>query len=206
MIPILVLSAALGLSGDNGELPRWTAVLEPDYPADSEDFAVLFGAGCSLGCALDWSFAATSTLAPCGGITYGISNIDDISPSTAWAEGADGPGIHECIAILFSDYPGTVRETGAGVNFNGMTIQNGYARDEATWSANGRVRELVLYLDSEPVGIVELLDSMRPQSVYWTPPLYVAEGDVFRLEILSVYEGDLYDDTALSGMMLWGAH
>jgi len=207
MGPMLLVLAAIQLPVEGGDVPRLVPSVEEDYPADSDEFALLFGAGCSLGCALDWSYSATSSLPAIEDNSYGPENVDDIDPSTAWVEGVEGWGIGESITVEFQEYPGTsYADEDHGVNFNGMTIQNGYAKDEDTWLANGRVHELGLYLDGELIGILELEDVMAAQTIYWDHQLDVRDGDTFEMEILSVYEGERWQDTAISGLMYWGAH
>jgi hypothetical protein len=201
LLALLMMQATAG-----GEVERIEAEVQPAWPPDSDEFALLFGAGCSLGCAIDWVFTATSTLSPIGDIDYDPENVDDIDPATAWVEGVDGPGTGERLCAEFRRYTAEEAAGGDSVNFNGMTIQNGYAKDEETWRANGRIHELGLYLNGELFAIAELADVMEAQQVYWGEIQYVRHGDVFEMEIISVYEGERWQDTAISGVMLFGAH
>lgn len=71
---------------------------------------------------------ASSTLAP--EIRYGVANLTDDDRSTAWCEGAAGPGTFEVIKIAF-------KETHVPA---AMMIVPGYAKNPAVWRNNLRVK------------------------------------------------------------------
>jgi len=59
------------------------------------------------------------------------------------------------------------------------------------------------YFEDEYVGVIELEDIMLPQYIDISNlDLCVLNGEVanFRFEILDVYEGDVYEDTCITGV------
>jgi hypothetical protein len=180
------------------------ACVEKGCVADSDEFMVLFGAGCSLRCAVDWIVTASSELPPEDGNSYSASNVDDIDSTTAWVEGAEGWGIGESLTVSFIPWDNGQVATST----YGFTIQNGYARSPEVWEENGRVHLLGISLNGERFFVAELADTWLPQTVQWDEwgSLRLSNGDFITLEILSVYEGTLFEDTSISGLMFWGAH
>ncbi len=76
------------------------------------------------------SVEASSTLAPDS--RYGVANLSDDDRSTAWCEGADGPGRYEQVNYVFT-------ETHVPA---AMMIVPGYARNPAVWRNNHRVKRI----------------------------------------------------------------
>ncbi len=185
-----------------GSVDTLTAVAEEgEFTEGSDEYAVMFGAGCSLACGIGWILEATSELTPESGFTYGAHNAGDIDRSTAWIEGIPGHGEGEILRAIFSDGPAD-----GSVPLRGLTILNGYAKSDGAWESNGRVHLLEMRFNGETLCIVELLDSRQPQSVYWLEEIPVSNDDILELEIVSVYTGIRYDDTALTELVFWGAH
>ncbi len=198
-----MLALCLVLLGSTAGVDTLHCTVEENCPADSEEFAALFGAGCSLRCAIDWAVTASSELETQAGSSYSASNVDDIDPATAWVEGAEGTGQGEFLEIEFFGAP-----DGETYAFRALTIQNGYAKSEDVWSADGRIRLLELALNGAPCFVLELEDTLVPQSASWagTHDIPVGNGDIVTLTIIDAYEGDAREDTAVSGLMLQGAH
>jgi hypothetical protein len=196
----------------SAQVPLVEAVVDEAFGAAilEEDEGMLFG-GCSLGCAYGWTTVASSALAPQGENRYDVAMLEDGSARTAWVEGVEGDGVGERLLFTIQPNPdsdGGGEEAGAGqpVPFWGIDAVNGYAKDEATWRRNGRVRELLLSINDRPAARLVLQDSRLPQSVSLPPGLEVAPGDVVALEIRAVYPGERYADTALTELVLHGAH
>lgn len=169
---------------------------------DYEAISIPLSGGCSLACAMSWKLKATSTLKDNGQITYGVENLNDGLPETAWAEGASGYGIGEkFIAQMEGD------SSMKGIAFRGFRIANGYQKNSQTWKANSRIKKLKVYHNKKAVFIVNLQDKMGVQFAKWDDkPLLIDFNDVITFEIMEVYKGDKFDDTVVSDLSLDGAH
>lgn len=162
-----------------------------------------FWQGCSVWCSvLDYtvSVTASSFLAPQGKYSYEPGNIIDPNRACAWVEGVPGYGTGEYVEIT-RNY--TVGDEEYGVDYRGLCIVNGYARTLDTWKNNSRVEFLRMYVNGEYIGTLHLADTMEPQYFDLTSlSLHAASGEdtVFRFEIASVYPGEKYDDTVITGI------
>lgn len=141
------------------------------------------------------TLCVSSALAPQSGNRYDVHSLTDDNTQTAWCEGRQGHGVGETITLDWD---------GAGP-LSGIWITNGYAKSRATWRNNSRVRDLRVTLTtaanigSGPQSMtVTLADDKSEQTILmpWAhnTPLRV------QLTILSVYPGDKYTDTCLSGL------
>ena len=159
--------------------------------------------GCSLACAIGWSFKDSSHLKEQGENIYTTEVLWDGEFDTAWCEGSEGDGVGEWIEFHLDEYGN--REI-KDVNFNGITIANGYLKSEEIWKKNSRVKEFRMDINGAPVCYIRLKDNMYIQDVLFTSPYFVSEGDVIRLTITDVYPGEIYSDTCISEIVLKGAH
>lgn len=152
---------------------------------------------------------ASSTLPNQGDINYKIKNIHDLDLTTAWIEGKPDYGIGESFTIEFNwkeDYEGF----GKVYNFYGVIeIFNGYCKSEKHWVENSRIKTLRMYFNDQPVCLIELNDTWQYQRLdlrkffkeptfFPDGPLEPKDGDKLKFEILEVYKGTKYKDTALS--------
>lgn len=187
-------------------------LVEAHAMADDFAEAMLEGdelfAGCSLACAYGWQTVASSHLEAQGDNRYDAGQLEDYTARTAWVEGVEGDGIGERLTytIIATGEDVEADAEGRPVSFWGLDLVNGYAKDEATWAANGRVRELLLSINGAPAARIALVDTRLPQSVQLPDGLEVAPGDEVMLEIRAVYPGERYADTAISELVLNGAH
>jgi hypothetical protein len=165
------------------------------------DYEEMLSVGCSLGCAIGWSYQASSTLPASGGIRYGALNLGDASLSTAWVEGAPGYGVGEAVTIIFGALP----EAGEGVGFRGIELVNGYAKNAKTWRENSRVKRLSIGHNGGFLFELSLADTIAPQAFSFKD-VDVRPGDRLTLTILDVYPGGKFDDTAISEIHFYGAH
>ncbi|MDV7141010.1 hypothetical protein R3X28_19160, partial [Maribacter sp. TH_r10] len=159
------------------------------------------GGGCSWYCgAGQYTVTTSSELSTNGKIDYKAKNLTDFSYQTAWVEGEKGYGIGT--SINFSFVPTHPRVTT-------IIFANGYVKSKEAWKNNSRVHKLKVYVNNEPYAIIELNDIYSKQIVGLEKPLGNSDRDNFdklkekdnwtlRFEILSVYKGDKYDDTAIS--------
>lgn len=156
--------------------------------------------GCSWYCGggLD-TLSASSALKSYKEITYSAKNIHDLSYKTAWVEGVSGQGIGE--TFTFHIPPENPRITE-------IIVVNGYVKSEKIWRANARVKKLKMYINDRPFAILNLKDTRKEQHFKFKPLGY---GDQLsreklkkqnwwrmKFEILEVYEGDKYEDTAIT--------
>jgi hypothetical protein len=156
--------------------------------------------GCSWYCGgkVD-TVKSSSSLQQQGKFTYHAKNAADFSYETAWVEGAKGAGIGEYIEYQFSPESARVEE---------VKIANGYVKSEKAWKENARVKKLKLYHNGKPYAILNLKDE-RSEQVFRVGPFgfqyYLIDDDkkptkrwTLRFEILEVYPGTRYSDTAIS--------
>lgn len=174
-----------------------------DYDALSDvEFALLcfveedpvlshfYSANCSWYCGgqID-SVTASSALAD----RYAAEKAHDFSIVTAWVEGVEGNGEGEYLRYLF---PGTCPR------ITTVLIHNGYVKNWEVWYDNARVRRLLMYYNDEPYAILNLQDTMGLQSfdvgVLGYEDKDSAPAWSIKFEILEVYPGKKYEDTAIT--------
>ena len=146
---------------------------------------------------------------------YGMHNLFDDDPTTAWAEGEKTDGNGVSLHVLLPK------------NTLGIYIINGYAKSETLFKANNRIKELQLSLSKAlppPAGMVTetgaqyqitplkdlafsvvLKDSMEKQHINFSQTwnkLISEERMLLTLTISSIYKGTKYNDTCLSELKL----
>lgn len=162
--------------------------------------------GCSWYCGgkVD-TVKASSSLASQGNFSYQAKNAADFTYETAWVEGAKGVGIGEYIEYQFSPKSARVEE---------VKIANGYVKSEKAWKENARAKKLKLYHNGKPYAILNLKNE-RSEQVFSVGPFgfqyYLMDDDkkptkpwTLRFEILEVYPGIRYTDTAISEIHFMG--
>jgi len=127
---------------------------------------------------------ASSTLKSTSTRSFGATNLLDGDVTTAWEEGADGPGLGEWVRLEFSEPLVITR----------LEIANGYQRDEDRFEGNPRVKTMKVEFSDETTILVDLADTTAYQTIAPT----VREVEWVKLVIISVYPGDRWEDTALS--------
>ncbi|SDY13300.1 Nicotine adenine dinucleotide glycohydrolase (NADase) [Lutibacter oricola] len=156
--------------------------------------------GCSWYCGggLDIN-SATSELQEQNGINYKAENIHDLNYKTAWIEGVNGYGIGESITYDFP--PENPRITK-------IIVVNGYVKSENSWRNNSRVKRLKVYLNNKEFAILNLKDIKFGQ-VFEFKPIGIQKRENekelkkmnrwnLRFEIMDIYKGEKYDDTAIT--------
>ena len=149
-----------------------------------------YGCGCSSYCGgqID-SVTASSALAD----RYAAEKAHDFSIVTAWVEGVEGNGVGEYIKYAF---PGTCPR------ITTVLIHNGYVKNWDVWRDNGRVKKLLMYYNDEPYAILNLQDTTGLQSfdvgVLGYEDKDSAPAWSIKFEILEVYPGKKYEDTAIT--------
>jgi hypothetical protein len=81
-------------------------------------------------------------------------------------------------------------------------------KSEKAWKENSRVKKLKMYIDNKPLAILNLYDTRKEQHFKFEPLGYSDREDwdklkskswwTIKFEILEVYGGDKYDDTAIT--------
>ena len=135
------------------------------------------------------SVTASSALAD----RYAAEMAHDFSIVTAWVEGVEGNGEGEYLRYSF---PGTCPR------ITTVLIHNGYVKNWEVWRDNARVKRLLMYYNDEPYAILNLQDTMGLQSfdvgVLGYEDKDSAPAWSIKFEILEVYPGKKYEDTAIT--------
>ena len=165
------------------------------------------GGGCSWYCGAGaYSVNSSSYLKSQKVNTYRVSNIKDFSYQTSWVEGVDGYGIGEYIEFVFDpEHP----------RITVIKIANGYIKSKKVWKNNSRVKKFKMYLNNKVYAIINLKDIYSLQAIILEKPLgYSDRGDYEKLkelskwkikfEIMEVYKGDKYSDTAITELFFDG--
>jgi hypothetical protein len=133
-----------------------------------------------------------------GIINYQPKNLTDNDKNTAWSEASSGYGKGEFIEFI-------VKEK---IVLPSFLIENGYAKNEATFKNNNRIKLFKVYLNDKIIGTVELLDTPKPQQFEllptWLKINSVNKNDKIKFAIESVYKGIKYDDTVVSTFVITG--
>ncbi|MBO5055243.1 MAG: leucine-rich repeat protein [Lachnospiraceae bacterium] len=192
-----------------------------DMSADAPNFGFWdwHWPGCSswCGCYRFWQEAEASSELASGNGRYVAENILHQNRDFAWAEGADGPGIGESIIYRQSCEYGiknkfqAIRkgnmepELDGFMRYSEICIVNGYAKNEKTWEENGRIKKLLIKVEGKTYAYLELEDTILPQ--YYTLPeddIKVLNGEMIEFEFVieEVYQGSVYEDTCLTGIVM----
>jgi hypothetical protein len=132
-----------------------------------------------------------------GQLTYTHYNLVDFNDSTAWIENAKYAGIGFELRFTFNERIDNLKNC----RLVAFRIRNGYTKSQKLWQDHNRVKDLVLYFNSNLVQNLFISDSFDPIEIYITPTP-VKNGDVVTLSISSVYSGKKRpDQTAISALM-----
>lgn len=148
--------------------------------------------GCSWYCGGgNYEVITSSTLKSQSGNIYDAKSANDLSYKTAWVEGKEDAGIGEYIEYHFE--PKSPRITS-------IIVANGYMKSDIAWINNNRVKSFNFYLNGEFYGILNLRDTKTDQRFELGTFGHNADGTdlVLRFEINEIYQGDKYNDTAIS--------
>ena len=169
--------------------------------SDYKMFSELYSIGCNWYCGGDpKETKASSFLSENGAISCVPGNAKDWNLHTAWVEGAEGQGIGEYLEIVFDKQSNP---------FNEIHIINGYAKSHRVWEENSRVKDLKVYYNDVPVAILKLKDT-RDEQLFKVDMIGPKEGTkakrdwTVRFEILDVYPGSKYEDTAITEILFDG--
>lgn len=165
-------------------------IYEDEESYSKEDHLDVGDWGCSWYCGGGpEKIISSSALKPIQGFDYKPENAHDFSLRTAWVEGAKGQGIGESITFTFPKQSPPVTT---------VMIYNGYMKSEKAWRENTRVKQLKLYVNNEPVALLNLQDVKSKQIFDIGSQQGIKSDLALKFEIVGVYEGDKYTDTAIS--------
>lgn len=160
---------------------------------------------CSFYCAAWPEFESSSHLIEQGNNKYAAENIHDGKFDTAWIEGVKGNGEGESVTYILDLSKYKPNPNGPHPKIDGLSILNGYTKDHEIWKNYGRVKSMRVLVSGKPYCIVNLLDTPEPQTVAFTPiSILRGKTTTLKLEIMSVYPGEKYSDTALTEVRLNG--
>ena len=160
------------------------------YDETHSSYWDIVGEGCSWYCGDGGpvKITASSRLKSQGKNNYNEKNLHDLMYNTPWVEGVKGYGIGQWVEYTFKANNPRITE---------IHVVNGYVKSQAAWKNNSRVKRLKVYVNGQPLAILNLEDS-RSDQTFEIEPLTFKQQWTMRFEILEVYEGDKFDDTALS--------
>jgi uncharacterized caspase-like protein len=134
-------------------------------------------------------YCASSKLDPQFGNRYGVNNLNDDNPGSAWVEGKPGNGVGEWIVVEFS---GRRQVTS-------LVIHNGYQKNADIYAKNGRVRRLRLVFSGGESQTITLKDRWGGQTITLSRAV---DSEWVQLVIDDVYAGSRYSDTAISELRI----
>jgi hypothetical protein len=144
---------------------------------------------------------ASSYLKAYKDITYVAQNANEGSLESAWVEGKPDYGIGESIEFTYTN--STYKDHKFIINE--VVIFNGYYKTQEIWLENSRVKNFKLYVNDKEAAILELIDIRDPQKIE-LPAIEVTYYDTTKIkfEILEVYKGSKYKDTAITSFKFNG--
>lgn len=143
-----------------------------------------------MGACLLISYSASSVLPASEYGTYVAGNLSDGDWSTAWVEGSSGSGAGQSVTMS--------RASGSKASVSCLELVAGYGKSTDIYYKNARPKQVSLIADSgEVVAQVTLADSYRVVQSISFPAVSTSS---ITMRIDSVYEGNKYDDCAISEM------
>ncbi len=139
----------------------------------------------------NYKVKASSSLPDGNGISYGAQSANDLSYRTVWVEGKEDEGKGEYLEYSFKNNSPRITR---------IIVSNGYKKTRETWQNNNRVKTLKLLVNGKPFGLLHLSDTADDQSFDVGKLGRTADGRdlLLRFEIVDVYRGDKYNDTAIT--------
>jgi hypothetical protein len=164
------------------------------------DGEYLLGAGKLYGGSV-FTIKASSSLKNYKSMKYNPKQAHDYKAFTAWIEGKPGYGVGEYLEYKY-DF---TKANKTDYFINRIIIYNGYWKSKTLWKANSRIKKLKILLNSKPHEVVTLEDSQEMQIIK-IPDIIFEPLKVYilRCEILDVYQGTKYKDTAISELQFAG--
>jgi hypothetical protein len=133
-------------------------------------------------------FCVSSALAPHGDEKHGPENFVAGDEKKAWCEGVTGYGIGESVTIRFKP----------AVRLQEFALLNGNQKNEETFKANSRVKQLRVQTSDGFAFVATLPDKPDAHTIRLPRP---AKPQWVRFTILEIYPGDRGSDTCLSAIL-----
>lgn len=144
---------------------------------------VLPGAEAAVVRGITWS---TSSVAPVtDGITAAATNLSDNKQATPWIEGESGSGLGSFAKADF----------GAEKTINELRIWGGCWYNRAYWGHFSRPKTIIAEFSDGTTQELTLKDEFAPQVFPLAAPKKTTS---VKLKVTAVYQGDAYNDTAIS--------
>jgi|GEM_PF-544585 len=142
---------------------------------------------------IEWS--ASSTMASQGIISYYAAFLKSTDNSAAWCEGVEGQGIGERVNAKVKAVDST--------HIKSLVIANGYAKNQATWKNNSRIKTLRLYVGGKHWEDLHLSDNIKAQTIQLRKSIPFEGGNQLDLsfEIAEVYPGSKFEDACITGIL-----
>ncbi len=129
-----------------------------------------------------------------------VTVLNDNKPSPPWTD-VGGVG-----ARLTFRFPKKIpAEMDGEVPFYGLDVIDGDWSTEEAWKTAARVKRAKVYYNGKPIFYVLFSDTRRWQHLSFDD-IMVHSGDSMTLEILEIYPGTKAAPTAISEIVLQGAH
>lgn len=106
--------------------------------------------------------------------------------STAWSEDVELEGVGEWLQYVFDD----------SYTINGIEIYGGYGKSETQYYKNNRLKDIKIYFSDGTVIEYTLSDDYGVFHIIELDAEVISE--YVKIEIVSVYKGNTYDDTCIS--------
>ncbi len=176
-------------------------VIYNECDANQAGYWDILEGGCSWYCGVEENkISASSNLKSNDkNLTYLPQNVHDLSYKTAWVEGVEGDGIGESLTYHFP---------AQNPRITSIIIINGYVKSEKSWKENSRVKQLKMYINDVPTALLNLKDT-RNEQIFTVEPIGIADRTnleklktkpwwSLKFEIVEVYKGEKYQDTAIT--------
>jgi hypothetical protein len=172
---------------------EWTDIRDLE-PTEDDNIYVRYGENYTI-CG-DFELNASSYLPDDetseGSLFYWPCQVGDGDLDTSWVEGVAGDGVGEWVRISLSE----------DKIYYGFDIFAGYGESEELWEKNNRVKKVRLNFSNGETGEVDLVDVYDYQNLSFNQ---IMSGLTYvDVEILDVYEGTDYDDTAIAEIYFQG--
>lgn len=196
LLSLLIFTAT---SLAQSKLPTFNAtVVEREDPEEIENWYP----GCSFYCAnFTHTERASSNLPRRDKVRYDAGQAHDSDLNTAWVEGKNDDGVGEFLEYVVDTSEHVGDEP---LKVTGLTIFNGYRKSKELWRDNSRVKRLKMYVNGKPYAIINLKDAYNYQTVEVGAVELKPKKTTLKFEIMEVYKGRKYSDTAITEIMLDG--